>query len=215
MRLVVRDRPGILLVALGIAFATGCDPSVPNDGAALGSAQAVVAARPASHPLPTRFGVGRAATEGDISVLDIDIMPDGTGLPKGHGTAADGATIYASSCIACHGLDLQGTSLGGRLVPAPDALGFPDGDVPILTKAIGNYWPYATTVFDYVRRAMPLDRPGSLSDNDVYAITAYLLWKNGIVDETAVMNAETLPVIQMPAWDRFIVDDRLGSDRVR
>jgi cytochrome c len=174
-----------------------------------------VAARPASHPLPARFGVGRTATEGDISVLDIDIMPDGTGLPQGRGTAADGSTIYTSSCSACHGVDLEGTLFGGRLVPPPDALGFPDGDVPISTKAIGNYWPYATTVFDYVRRAMPLDRPGSLSDDDVYAITAYLLWKNGLIDETAVMSAETLPVIQMPAWDRFIVDDRLGSDRVR
>ena len=215
MRSVVRDRPVILLAALGVAFATGCDPSVPNDGATLGSAPAVVAARPASHPLPARFGVGRAATEEDISVLDIDIMPDGTGLPRGRGTAADGATIYASSCIACHGVDLQGTSLGGRFVTGPDALGFPDGDVPISTKAIGNYWPYATTVFDYVRRAMPLDRPGSLSDDDVYAITAYLLWKTGIVDESAVISAETLPAIQMPAGARFIVDDRLGSDRVR
>jgi len=215
MRSVERGRPLILLAALGVAFSTGCDPSVPNDRATLGSASAVVAARPASHPLPARFGVGRAATEGDISALDIDIMPDGTGLPQGRGTAADGAKIYGSSCIACHGVDLQGTPLGDRLVPAPDALGFPDGDVPISTRAIGNYWPYATTVFDYVRRAMPSDRPGSLSDDEVYAVTAYLLWKNGIIDETAVMSAETLFPIQMPARGRFVVDDRLGSDRVR
>ena len=171
--------------------------------------------RPASEPLPDRFGVGRAATDAEIDSLDIDIMPDGTGLPPGSGSASEGAVVYRNQCASCHGMEMEGTPAGGRLVPDPEYPGFPDGTVPISARTVGNYWPYATTLFDYVRRAMPFDRPGSMSDDEVYAVTAYILAENGIVAEDAVMTAETLPEVEMPARGRFVRDDRLESDRVR
>jgi S-disulfanyl-L-cysteine oxidoreductase SoxD len=173
-----------------------------------------IADRPASDPLPERFGVGREATAGEVAAIDIDIMPDGEGLPPGRGSVQEGAVLYAAQCVACHGADLRGTPIGDPLVPDPARPGFPDGEAPG-SRSIGSYWPYATTVFDYIRRSMPYDRPGSLSDDQVYALTAYLLWMNGIVEESAVMDAGTLAAVVMPARDRFVVDDRPGSDRVR
>lgn len=164
--------------------------------------------------LPARFGVGRPASAAEIAAVDIDIMPDGRGLPPGSGSAAAGEAVYQARCAACHGNDLEGGA-SDRLMPPPEQGGFPDGEVPPTARAIGNYWPYATTLFDYVRRAMPFDRPGSLTDEEVYAVTAYLLWRNGIVEEGAVMDATSLPAVVMPARDRFVVDDRLESDRVR
>lgn len=165
--------------------------------------------------LPERFGIGRAATEDEIAAVDIDIMPDGRGLPPGSGNVQEGARLYAEQCAICHGAELEGTPLAARLVPDPEHPGFPDGEDPPSFRTIGNFWPYATTLFDYVRRAMPFDRPGSLTDEEVYALTAYLLWRNGIIEEGTVMDATTLPAVVMPARDRFVVDDRLESDRVR
>lgn len=164
--------------------------------------------------LPATFGIGRPASAAEIAAVDIDIMPDGRGLPPGSGGVAAGEALYQARCAACHGADLEGGA-SDRLVTSPDHPGFPDGEAPTTARAIGNYWPYATTLFDYVRRAMPFDRPGSLADEEVYALTAYLLWRNGIVEEDAVMDAATLPAVVMPARDRFVVDDRLESDRVR
>ena len=165
--------------------------------------------------LPERFGIGRAATEEEIVAVDIDIMPDGRGLPPGSGGVQEGESLYAEQCAICHGEQLEGTPLAARLVPDPEHTGFPDGEDAPGFRTIGNYWPYATTLFDYVRRAMPFDRPGSLTDEEVYALTAYLLWRNGIVEESTVLDATTLPAVAMPARDRFVVDDRLDSDRVR
>ena len=203
---------GAIVCVAGV-LACGSGDSFGRDAAGAMSEAEMV--RAASHPLPDRFAVGRLAADVDLSALDIDVMPDGTGLPSGEGSVSDGARIYASSCIACHGADLQGTPIGDRLMPPSTAAGFPDGEVSGGTRAIGNYWPYATTIFDYVRRAMPFDRPGSLSADEVYGITAFLLWKNGIIEEDAVMDRESLPAVRMPARDRFVVDDRLESDRVR
>jgi S-disulfanyl-L-cysteine oxidoreductase SoxD len=160
--------------------------------------------------LPPRFGLGRAATSAEIAALDITIKPDGTGLPPGQGTAAAGAPVYAAQCAACHGTGGEGVSgVGNRLVGREpiDSTGW--------NRTIGNYWPYATTVFDYIRRTMPFDRPGSLSDEQVYALTAYLLHLNEIVPADAVMDARTLPQVVMPARDRFVSDDREASTRVR
>ena len=167
-----------------------------------------------ARPLPPRLEIWRPATAAEIAAIDIDVMPDGRGLPEGSGTVAAGAAVYQQRCAACHGADLQGGPFD-RLAPPADFTGFPDGEVPSNTKAIGNYWPYATTLFDYVRRAMPFDRPGSLTNDEVYAVTAWLLWKNGIVEEATVLDARTLPQVVMPARDRFVPDDRLESDRVR
>ena len=169
------------------------------------------AARPDA---PARFGLGRAATADEISAWNIDVMPDGTGLPPGSGTAAQGVAIYARKCAACHGR----TGSEGpfdRLVGREPRSGFPFGRDPRFVKTLGNYWPFATTLYDYVNRAMPLDAPGSLTPDEVYRLVAFLLWRNEIVTDTAVMNAQTLPRVVMPAHDRFVIDNRRGGPEVR
>lgn len=166
-------------------------------------------------PLPESFGLGRPATDSEIAAVDIDVMPDGHGLPEGSGSATEGATIYAAQCAICHGENLEGTPLAAALMSAPGDTLFPDGEVTPVPKTIGNYWPYATTLFDYIRRAMPFDRPGSMSDEEVYAVTAYLLARNGLVAEDTTLDAASLAAVRMPARDRFVTDDRLDSDRVR
>lgn len=150
------------------------------------------------------LSIGRPASAADIERWDIDVGPDGDGLPPGGGTARQGETIYTAKCAGCHGSDGQ----KGR-----DTLAGPPGNTQY--KTIGNYWPYATTLFDYVRRAMPPDAPGSLTDAEVYALTAYLLYLNTLIAADAEMNAETLPRVAMPALDRFVPDDRHGGAGIR
>jgi len=159
---------------------------------------------------PGRYGIGRAATPAEIAALDIDVRPDGTGLPAGSGTSSAGATIYASKCAQCHGATgKEGPNdvLVGRV--AGD--GFPFAADPKVPHTIGNYWPYATTVFDYIRRAMPTTAPGSLTNDEVYALTAFLLHANGIIDAGAVMNKASLPKVAMPAKKYFVPDTRTQS----
>ena len=139
--------------------------------------------------------------------MDIDISPDGQGLPHGEGNAITGKAIYTVKCAACHGAGNE-----------PDSLQLP-GPLLIRTgktklKTIGNYWPYATTLFDYIRRAMPYNAPGSLTNEEVYHLTAYLLQVNKVITEHTV-NEKTLPQITMPAHDRFVDDDRKGGAEVR
>jgi len=161
------------------------------------------------------YGFGTPATTEEIAAWDIDIMPDGEGLPPGRGTAAEGAEIYAVQCAACHGFNGEG-GLNDRLVVHSRNEAFPDADDPNSGqhRTIGNYWPYATTVFDYVRRSMPFNLPGSLEDDEVYALTAHLLYLNNIIPEEAEMNAETLPQVTMPARGKFVVDDRQNYQEV-
>lgn len=142
-------------------------------------------------------GLGTPVDADAIATADLTVMPDGSGLPPGSGDPAAGARVYASHCQACHGADGGGRPndalAGGR--------GSLTGDAP--RKTIGSYWPYATTVFDYVRRAMPYQQPGSLSDDEVYAVTAYLLHLNGIIGADTVLDAESLPRVRMPNRDGF------------
>ncbi|GAB3891822.1 c-type cytochrome [Spirosoma agri] len=154
--------------------------------------------------LPNRFGFGKPATAAQISRIDIDVRPDGVGLPAGSGTAAKGQVIFVSKCAACHGVGGTGGAQGALVVTAPAP-----GKRP--ANVIGNYWPYASTVFDYIRRAMPFAEPGSLTNNEVYALTAYLLSANNLMDEKTVLDAKILPTIQMPAQKRFVPDDRRGG----
>jgi len=166
-------------------------------------------AQPAKAPTrqPATFGIGRAATPAEIAALDIDVGPDGAGLPPGRGTSADGAPIYAARCASCHGKtgkEGPNDALVGR-VPG-DA--FPFARDPRAPKTIGSYWPYSTTVFDYIRRAMPPDAPGSLKDNEVYGLVAYLLFLNELIPADAVIDAASLPKVRMPARDRFVPDTR-------
>jgi cytochrome c len=163
---------------------------------------------------PARFGFGRPATAQEIQAWDIDVMPDGTGLPAGSGTASQGAAIYARRCAACHGrTGSEGPS--DRLVGREPRQGFPFGRDPHWVRTIGNYWPYATTLYDYIRRAMPLQAPGSLQPDEVYGLVAFLLWSNDIIADTAVVNAQTLPRVVMPARDRFVRDNRRGGPEIR
>ncbi|MGX2038901.1 c-type cytochrome [Methylocaldum sp. MU1018] len=152
---------------------------------------AALAAAPEGHRL------GRPATPEDIAGQDITVFPDGSGLPPGRGSALEGKAIYDSACASCHGPKGLGGSAGelaggGSLTgPHPD-------------KNIGTYWPYATTLFDFIRRSMPLDAPRRLNENQVYAATAYLLHINGIIGERAEMNADTLPRVAMPNREGFV-----------
>ena len=153
---------------------------------------------------PEHFGFGKSASPGKIAIVDIDVRPDGKGLPAGSGTAAQGQKLYTQKCAACHG----GNGVEGpynRLVSSDTSK----------AKAIGNYWPYATTVFDYIRRAMPFDAPGSLTDQEVYDATAFLLYKNKLIDSASVIDAQSLPKVVMPAKKLFVVDDRKGGTEIR
>jgi len=157
--------------------------------------------------VPATFGIGRPATPAEIAALDIDIGPEGAGLPPGRGTAAAGAPIYAARCAGCHGkTGREGPNdvLVGRL--PGDA--FPFARDPRAPKTIGSYWPYATTVFDYIRRAMPPDAPGSLKDEEVYGLVAYLLAMNELIPQDAIVDAASLPKVQMPARAHFVPDTR-------
>lgn len=156
--------------------------------------------------LPQHFGFGRKATGKEIAAWDIDIMPDGRGLPAGQGTVQSGRAIYDAKCIACHGKNGVGGSYS-RLVGVM-------GDT-VKAKTIGNYWPYASTLYDYIRRTMPYTTPGTLTNEEVYSLTAYLLHLNKIIDSTMIMSAKTLTKVVMPAQHLFINDDRKGGPEVR
>ncbi|CCH00000.1 cytochrome c, class I [Fibrella aestuarina BUZ 2] len=154
--------------------------------------------------VPDRFGFGKPASPAQIARLDIDVRPDGVGLPAGSGTSAQGAVLFAAKCAACHGPGGVGGPNGSLVTTNSTAGKRPE-------KTIGNYWPYATTVFDYIRRAMPFNQPGSLTDKEVYALTAYLLHANGLIDEKTELDARLLPTVKMPAQPRFVPDDRRGG----
>ena len=144
-------------------------------------------------------GLGVAATPEEVAEWDIGVEPDGEGLPSGSGTAREGAPVYTLYCFSCHGAEGRG-QLNDVLVGGHGTL---DGHAPL--KTVGSFWPYATTVFDYIRRTMPYQQPHSLSDDNVYALTAYLLFLNGIIEEDEVMDAATLPEVRMPNRDNFIL----------
>ena len=173
---------------------TGCGPASKPDGPAVGE----------------RYGIGTAATATDIARLDTDIGPDGAELPTGNGTVADGRTLYAAKCAMCHGVNGEGMApafprLSGR---DPKAEGFKFASDPKLPHTIGNYWSHATTLFDYIRRAMPHSAPGSLTDDEVYALTAYLLAVDDVIPDDATLDAVALRAVKMPYADRFVPDDR-------
>lgn len=157
------------------------------------------------------LGLGRPATREELEKASITVFPDGRGLPPGSGTAAKGRAVYKSKCADCHndngeGRDAQYPALKGGI-----------GSLATRSpkKTVGSYWPYATTVFDYIRRAMPFDHPRSLSNDDVYSVTAFVLFLNGIVPENAEMNAKTLPAVRMPNRDGFVLHDESPISRAR
>jgi cytochrome c len=143
-------------------------------------------------------GLGKPITEAEIAPWDISIMPDGTGLPPGGGTAAQGAPIFQNKCSACHGEKGAG-GFAAFLNAGPPRASLDGG------KSVANFWPYATTVFDFIRRAMPATAPRSLSDQEVYQLTAYVLFLNKLIGENDTINAQTLPKVKMPNAGNFII----------
>ncbi|WP_245890666.1 c-type cytochrome [Albidovulum aquaemixtae] len=136
--------------------------------------------------------LGQPLSEDEIPSYARYVMPDGRGLPAGGGTASEGAAVYAEKCAACHGE----TGIEGPVMP-------PVGPNDVWAKPAGRHWPYATTLFDYIRRAMPIDAPKSLSDDESYALAAFILSRNGLIGDGDAMNAETLPAVEMPNRDNF------------
>lgn len=153
-----------------------------------------------------RYGIGATPTAAQIRGWNIDIAPDGVGLPAGSGTVAQGRTVFAAKCAACHGAVGEGGT-AARLVGGKGSL---TSAKPVLT--VGSYWPYATTVYDYVYRAMPWDKPQSLAPDEVYAVTAFLLHLNGIVDANASLDAKSLPKVTMPNHKGFTSVDPRPDD---
>lgn len=156
------------------------------------------------------FAVGTPATPAQIAAWNTDIGPEGLELPAGRGSATQGAAIYAAQCASCHGAQGQGMeptypALIGR--PA-EVESFDFASNPKSAHTIGNYWSHATTLYDYIRRAMPLYTPGSLSADETYAVVAHLLAANRVIADTAVLDAAALRAVVMPARDRFVPDDR-------
>jgi cytochrome c len=156
-----------------------------------------------------KYGIGRAPSPEELKAWDISIPPDGTGLPEGSGTPAQGKDVYASRCARCHG----GQAQGGDEAPLVGGQGSLNGPKPL--KTVGSYWPYATTLFDYIRRSMPYKQPGTLTANQVYALCAHILQLNGIIGADAVMDAKSLPQVKMPNRNGFVPDARPDVGKTR
>jgi cytochrome c len=148
------------------------------------------------------YGIGRPATDAEIAGWNIDIGRDGSNLPAGSGSVTHGHEVFEQQCAACHGANGEG-GVGDRLVGGQGTIATPK---PI--KTVGSYWPYAPTLFDYIRRAMPQNAPQSLSNDDVYAVSAYILNLNGLLPSDATLDARTLSAIKMPNRDMFTGDPR-------
>jgi mono/diheme cytochrome c family protein len=194
-----------LWIALALACAA-CAPDAPSLASAGGEEMDAAYALPAH--APSTFGLGSEASSARIAMWDVDVKPDGEGLPPGRGTVAEGEVVFRTYCIACHGPT-------GTEGPNDQLVGTEPWEDWPGSSTVGGYWPYATTLYDYIVRAMPQLTPGILTPDQTYAVIAYILERNGIVPADAVMNQETLPAVRMPARDRFVTDDRQGGAEVR
>lgn len=157
-------------------------------------------------PAPQRdgtFGLGREAHPEELAAWDVDVLPDGRGLPEGSGTAFDGEDIFAEKCASCHGDFAEGVDNWPVLAGGFDTLANKD---PV--KTVGSYWPYLSTAWDYIHRSMPFGEAGTLTADETYAIVAYIMYSNSLIDEEFELNQDTLPAFEMPNADGFVVDDR-------
>lgn len=195
----MRNVIGVVISSIMSIYVLGCAQA---DGAQTAQRRAV-------------YGLGRAPSVAEISALDIDANPAGVGLPPGQGTAATGEATYALKCAACHGPSGEGISPNPKLIGIDPAAGFVFASDAKAVKTIGNYWPYSTTLYDYVNRAMPLSAPGSLTPDETYGLVAFLLNRNGIVPATMIIDAKSLPGVTMPARQYFVRDNRTGGRTFR
>ena len=199
-------RAALAFAAAGMLASSlaACAPGAPGDHGATddGASGALPAHAPES------FGFGAPASEARIALWDIDVKPDGEGLPPGSGSVAEGRRVYETYCLQCHGpTGTEGPN--DRLATAGEWDRWPAG------RTVGGYWPYATTLFDYTRKAMPQATPGTLTDDQVYAVVGYVLNLSGLVPADAVMDSASLAAVEMPYRDRFVPDDRRGGPEVR
>ncbi len=191
-------------VSVLVTLLAACSPEVPARSAA--AEESDFSALPAH--APEHFGFGAPASADRVARWDIDVKPDGEGLPPGSGSVAEGRIIYETYCLQCHGpTGTEGPN--DRLVSAGEWDQWPAG------RTVGGYWPYATTLFDYTRKAMPQTTPGTLGDDEVYAVVGYVLHLSGIVSADAVMDSASLAAVEMPARDRFVPDDRTDGPEIR
>ena len=168
----------------------------------------VIAATLLASPVAAeKLGLGRSALPEEIAAWDLDISPDGTGLPVGSGSVLDGEEVFAEACAMCHGDFAEGVDNWPKLAGGMDTLNHDD---PL--KTVGSYWPYLSTAYDYIRRSMPFGNAQSLSDDDVYAIVAYILYSNDLVDEDFVLSNENFLDVEMPNAGGFVFDDRAETE---
>lgn len=225
-----------IIIGLGVLVVAACGGAGSAGGAAEGATEAAAASPPpaAGSVAPAfadydagavaggpgaakRYGFGRKASTTEIAKWNTDVGPDGAELPAGKGSVAEGEKLYMAQCMMCHNRNGEGLPPMYPAIIGRDAKaeGFHFANDPKLVKTIGNYWSNATTVFDYVRRAMPLTAPGSLTDSQVYALTAYLLSANKVIPADAVLDADALRSVKMPYADKFVPDDRRGGPEVK
>jgi cytochrome c len=202
---------GLLMLSVS---ACSVSKSAPDSGSTGGGASSARPSTPGDWP--SSYGLGHPASAAAIALIDTDIDTTGAGLPEGSGTAAQGAGVYAAKCASCHGAKGEGIPPAPVLVQAitPND-SFPWATKPGAPKTVGNYWPFATTLYAYVWHAMPPTMPGSLSSAEVYQVVAYLIAENGVLARDAVLDARTLPAIKLPMRGRLVIDTRRGGAEVR
>ncbi len=202
-------------LALVVVACAGAGSGASGDGAT--ASRGIPAQRPATPSTwPSTYALGLAASPDSVALLDTDVDTTGAGLPDGHGTATEGALVYAAKCAGCHGAKGQGIAPSPVLIqPLIVTDSFPWATKPGAPKTVGNYWPFATTLYGYIRHSMPATAPGSLSSAEVYQVVAYLLTENGVLAHDAVLDAKSLPAVKLPMRGRLVIDTRRGGAEVR
>jgi hypothetical protein len=210
----LRSTVAVIGALAGSLFILSCANLGGGGGMAAKSADGIALGASGPHPvqpLADKPRFGKPISEADIAAWNIDVRtPDGQGLPPGRGSVAEGKKVYADKCAACHGADAKGGPVYGTMV---GGIGSFTTNTRVLTP--GSMYPYAPILFDYIRRSMPMDRPQTLTANEVYAVSAYLLNLNGVIPADAVMDAQSMPKVQMPNRNGFILDDRPDTQAVR